>query len=113
MGFGSTESAQRRGILSPCSITNFCDKLYSLALCRISIAIIKAIDNHGLASHTYILPCEFQKQCDKLMKLDVKPFAEQGTIVLDPWVYYPSALADFRNELMSDCCENRVGSSML
>ena len=57
----------------------------------------------------YILPCEFQKQCNKLMKLNIKPFAEQGTIALDPWVYYPSALADFRNELMSDCCEKPRG----
>ena len=60
-------------------------KLHNITLCKIPIAFIKAIDNHYLVLHIYILSSEFQKQFDdKLIKLDIKSFSMQILIVLSP-----------------------------
>ena len=59
-------------------------KLHDLALRRIPITFIQAINNHRLVLHANISLREFHKRCDdKLAKLDVNPFTGQGRIVLD------------------------------
>lgn len=85
-------------------------KLYNIALYKISIIFIKAIDNHHLVLHTYILPCEFQKWFDdKLMKLDIKSFSVQILIVLSPWAWYLFILIHFLNQFISNSCEKLFG----
>ena len=83
MEFRITEKYLERNLIT---VLNYWlgHNLHDLALLRIPITFIQAINNHYLVLYTNILLHKFYNQYDdKPMKLEVKPFTGQGRIVLD------------------------------